>query len=142
MRGLPAKGKGAGQSPGGGTRGSADTHGSHFPQGRVVGFSHPIAHLIRVWRKFQLDRRGAGKTSVPNGGKVLSERRISSSWREVAMIEAIPIGDVNLSYPVLEPIERGGRNSHEPEMRDVHCRFNVLEADIIRKSSQAAYVWR
>ena len=50
------------------------------------------------------------------------------------MIEAVAIGDVNLSYPALEPIERDRRNSHEPEMRDVHCSLDVLQADVVQET--------
>src|ERR1700683_1123468 len=107
MRGLKAKGKRlAAESAGGRSRESVDAHSSHFSQGRVVGFGHPIAHLIGVGRKFELDRSGAGKTCVTNGGKVLSEWSIASPGRQVAMIEPVAIGNVHLSYPALEPSER------------------------------------
>ena len=134
MRGLQAKGKGA--RPGF----RAVVADQRTPtalislQRRLVGFRHPVAHLIGVRRKFELDRGGAGKTSVPNGGKVLSERRISSPGRQVAMIEAVAIGDVDLSDPALEPSERGRGNSHQPEMRDVHCRLDVLQADVVQET--------
>ena len=50
------------------------------------------------------------------------------------MIDAVAIGDVNMSDPALEPIERGRGNSHQPEMRDVHCRLDVLEADVVQEA--------
>ena len=32
---------------------------SHFPQRRVVGLRHPVAHLTRVRRKFELGEEAA-----------------------------------------------------------------------------------
>ena len=50
------------------------------------------------------------------------------------MIEAVAIGDVNMSYPALEPIERARGNPHQPEMRDVHRGLDVLEADAVQEA--------
>src|ERR1700722_402183 len=100
------------ESSGGRSRGSTDPHGSHFAQGRIVGFRHPVAHLIGVRRKFEFDRGRARKTCVSNGGKILSEWRIASPRRQIAMIEPVAIGDVHLSYPAHEPSERAWGNSH------------------------------
>ena len=50
------------------------------------------------------------------------------------MIEAVAIRDVDLSYPALEPIECGGQNLHEPEMRDVHRGLNALQADVVQET--------
>ena len=50
------------------------------------------------------------------------------------MIDAVAIGDVNLSDPALEPVERGRGNSHQPEMRDVHGGLDVLQADVVQEA--------
>ena len=56
------------------------------------------------------------------------------------MIDAVAIGDVNMSYPALEPIERARGNSHQPEMRDVHCGLDVLEADAVQEAPMSSSV--
>jgi hypothetical protein len=136
MRGPAAKGKRAGRVLPLGARfpGSVDADGLQFAQRRAIGFRHPVAHLAYVGRKFELDRCGAGKACVSDRRHVRAEWRVASTRRQIAMIGAVAIGDVNLGDPAPEPAQRLGRNAHEPEMRDVDGGLDVLKIHCVEKA--------
>src|SRR6185437_10142947 len=104
------------------------------PERRAVSFRYPVAHLAQVRRKFQFDRGGAGEPCVSNRGHIFPERGVPSPGRQVAVIDAVAIGDVNLGDPAFEPPERGRGNAHQPEMRDVDGRLDIREAHLVEET--------
>ena len=83
-------------------------------QCRAMRLLDPCQHPARIGRKLQLDRRRADEAGVADRSEIIAERRRSAPGRQVAVIEAVAIGDVDMRDPPAQPIDLALHLAHAP----------------------------
>jgi len=83
--------------------------------------------------EFKLNRGRTDETRVADRCQIFLEH--PTPWRHVAVMDAVAIGHMYMGHSVPETAGQvGGRNAHQPEMRDVDSRFHIDKADLVEKA--------
>src|SRR5689334_19765630 len=101
----------------------------------AMSFRDPGGHALGIGWKFELDRSCALEARLADRLEIFIERRVAAAGRHVAMIDAIAIRYMDMGDAALEPLgDVFGRNAHEPEMRNVDCRFHIGKSYLVEKA--------